>query len=117
MVNNINNSTEIIVYNANPALKEFNIQADKLDKFATDYAKLYALKILKDIKKIIFLDADDIMVQKDLAELYELKMDDLYARGIAEEPSLKGSMEWYDEYILDKSHYINGGVMLINLEL
>ena len=26
-------------------------------------------------------------------------------------------MEWYDKYILDKSHYINGGVMLINLEL
>ena len=117
MVNNINNSTEIIVYNANPALKEFNIKPDALDKFATDYAKLYAFKILKDIQKIIFLDADDIMVQKDLAELYELKMDDLYARGIAEEPNIRGSMEWYDQYILDKSHYINGGVMLINLEL
>ena len=117
MVKNINNSTEIIVYNANPALKEFNIKPDALDKFATDYAKLYALKILKNIQKIIFLDADDIMVQKDLEELYNLKMDDLYARGIAEEPDLRGSREWYDEYILDKSHYINGGVMLINLEL
>ena len=117
MIHNINNSTEIIVYNANSALKDFNIKADSVDKFATDYAKLYAFKILKDIQKIIFLDADDIMVQRDLGELYDLKMDNIYARGIAEEPEIKGPMEWYDKYILDKSHYINGGVMLINLEL
>ena len=45
-------------------------------------------------------------------------MDDIYARGIAEEPGLKNQhMDWYDKYIMDKSHYINGGVMLINLEL
>ena len=118
MLNNINNFTEIIVYNANPALKDFNIRPDTLEKFGTDYAKLYAFKILKDIQKIIFLDSDDIMVQKDLSELYELKMDDIYARGIAEEPGLKNTqMDWYDKYIMDKSHYINGGVMLINLEL
>ena len=118
MLNNINNFTEIIVYNANPALKDFNIRPDTLEKFGTEYAKLYAFKILKDIQKIIFLDSDDLMVQKDLSELYELKMDDIYARGIAEEPGLKNQhMDWYDKYIMDKSHYINGGVMLINLEL
>jgi len=118
MLTNLNNFTEIIVYNANPALKDFNIRPDTQEKFGTEYAKLYAFKILKDIQKIIFLDSDDIMVQKDLSELYELKMDDIYARGIAEEPGLKyQQIEWYDKYIMDKSHYINGGVMLINLEL
>jgi lipopolysaccharide biosynthesis glycosyltransferase len=74
MIHNINNCTEIIVYNANSAIKDFKIKADSVDKFATDYAKLYAFKVLKDIQKIIFLDADDIMVQKDLEDLYNLKM-------------------------------------------
>ena len=26
-------------------------------------------------------------------------------------------MDWYDKYIMDKSHYINSGVILVNLEL
>ena len=117
MVDSINTFTEIIVYNANQALKDFNIRSDAVDKFSPEYAKLYAFKVLKDIRKIIFLDADDLMVEKDLEELYELKMDDIYARGIAEDPSIKYEMDWYDKYILDKSHYINCGVLLVNLEL
>ena len=117
MVDSINTFTEIIVYNANQALKDFNIRSDAVDKFSPEYAKLYAFKVLKDIQKIIFLDADDLMVEKDLEELYELKMDDIYARGIAEDPSIKYEMDWYDKYILDKSHYINCGVLLVNLEL
>jgi lipopolysaccharide biosynthesis glycosyltransferase len=86
MICNLNNNTEIIVYNANEGVKAFNIRPDRADKFKEEYAKLYAFKILKDIKKIIFINGDNIMVQKDLNELYQLKMDDIYARGISEQP-------------------------------
>ena len=58
MVYKINNNTEIIVYNASPALKDFKIKDGATEKFAKEYAKLYAFKIIKDVQKIIFLDSD-----------------------------------------------------------
>jgi lipopolysaccharide biosynthesis glycosyltransferase len=117
MICRINNSTEIIVYDARQSLKDFLIRADSTSKFSPEYAKLYAFKVIRDVKKIIFLDADDCIVQKDLNELYSINMDNIYARGISEEPSIRYSMNWMDKYLYDRTHYINGGVMLINMEL
>lgn len=117
MIFNINNSSEIIVYNASNVLNDFIIRSDNFSKFLQEYAKLYAFKIIKDVKKIIFLDGDDCIVQKDLTYLYGLNMEDIYARGITENPSVFRSMSWMDKYLYDRSHYINTGVMLVNLEL
>ena len=109
MIYKINNNTEIKIYNASPALKDFKIKEDSISKFSKDYAKLYAFKILKDIQKIIFLDSDDCMVEKDLSELYNLELNDIYGRGISDVPSIKNPVDWLDKYLFDKSHYINGG--------
>ena len=117
MIYSINNLTEIIVYNATDVLKDFYIKFDKVSTYAPEYAKLYAFKILKNIEKIIFYDADDCMTQKDLSELYNLNLDKIYARGINEIPDLRYPMSWIEKYLFDKSHYINGGVILINLKL
>ena len=117
MICKINNLTEIIVYNATQVLNDFLIRADSVSKFSIEYAKLYAFKVIKDVKKIIFIDADDCIIQKDLNELYSLDMDHIYARGITDEPSIRYSMNWMDKYLYDRTHYINGGVILINLEL
>lgn len=117
MIFNINNSSEIIVYNASSVLSDFIIRSDNYSKFLQEYAKLYAFKIIKGIQKIIFLDGDDCIVQKDLKYLYGLNMDDIYARGITEDPSVFRSISWMDKYLYDRSHYINTGVMLVNLEL
>ena len=117
MIFNINNSSEIIVYNASNVLNDFLIRSDNYSKFLQEYAKLYAFKIIKDVKKIIFLDGDDCIVQKDLNYLYDLNMEDIYVRGITENPSVFRSMSWMDKYLYDRSHYINTGVMLVNLEL
>ena len=117
MIYKLNNLTEIIVYNATQVLKDFVIRSNSISKFSQEYAKLYAFKILKNIKKIIFMDGDDCMVQKDLNELYKMNMDNIYARGITEEPTIRYSMDWMDNYLYDRTHYINGGVILINLEL
>ena len=117
MVYKINNSTEVIVYNCARITTDFKIKEDYKDIFSKDYAKLCAFKTLNNIQKIIFLDADDCMVQKDLAELYNLDMNDVYGRGISEVVSMKTPSEWFDQYLYDKSHYINTGVLLVNLEL
>ena len=117
MIYKVNNLTEIIVYNARQILKDFLIRVDSISKFSYEYAKLYAFKIIKNVPKIIFMDGDDCIVQKDLKELYSLNMDNIYARGITDEPSIRYSMNWMDKYLYDRTHYINGGVMLINLEL
>ena len=117
LIYRINNNTEIIVHNAAEVTNSFKIREDAVSKFAKEYSKLYAFKLIKNVQKILFLDSDDIMVQKDFSELFDLDMNDIYIRGVAELPSVKGKMEWLDQYLSDKSHYINGGVMLINLEL
>ena len=117
MVYKINNSTEIIIYNCADVATDFKIKEDSKDRFSKDYAKLCAFKVLKNIQKIIFLDADDCMVQKDLSELYNLDMNDIYGRGISEVLSMNTPSGWIDQYLYDKSHYINGGVILVNLEL
>jgi len=117
MIYKINNNTEVIVYNASRVLKDFSIKEGSSSTFSKEYAKLYAFKVIKNVQKIIFLDADDCMVEKDLSELYNLDMNNIYLRGISEEPSIKYSDNWLDKYLVDKSHYINGGVVLVNLEL
>ena len=117
MIYKINNNTEILVYNCANVATDFKIKEDSKDKFSKDYAKLCAFKVLTNIQKILFLDADDCMVQKDLAELYNLDMNDIYGRGISEVVSVKTPSDWIDQYLYDKSHYINGGVILVNLEL
>ena len=53
MVHKINNKTEIIMYNANKIKDDFKIREDKGISCHIDYARLYAFKEIKDIKKII----------------------------------------------------------------
>ena len=117
MISKINNNTEVIVYNASQAVNQFKIREDSIPKFLKDYAKLAAFKLIKNVQKIIFLDTENCMVQKDLTDLYNLDLTDIYGRGVPEVPSLKNQVDWLDKYLFDKSHYMNGGVVLINLAL
>ena len=113
----INNNTEIIVYNAQEAIKSFTVREGSIIKFSKEYAKLYAFKLVKDIPTLIFLDSDDCMVEKDLSELYSLDLNDIYGRGLPDIPSIRYPKEWIDKYLPDRSHYINGGVVLVNFDL
>ena len=117
MVHKINNNTEIIMYNANHVRDDFKIREDKGPLFYIDYARLNAFKEIKDVKKIIMLKLDNIMVEKDLEDLYNIDMNDIYGRGISEVPSIRHSVDWMDQYLFDKSHFINDAVILVNLEL
>ena len=117
MVHKTNNHTELILYNANKARDDFKIKEGKGPSFNISYARLYAFTAIKDVKKIIMLNLENIMIEKDLADLYNIDMTDIYGRGISEVPSIRHPVEWMDPYVFDKSHFINGDVILINLEL
>ena len=83
MVHKINNNTEILVYNANHVRDDFKIREDKDPLFYIDYARLNAFKEIKDVKKIIMLKLENIMIEKDLYDLYSIDMDNIYGRGIS----------------------------------
>ena len=117
MVHKINNNTEIIMYNANHVREDFKIREDKGPLFYIDYARLNVFKEIKDVQKIIMLKLDNLMIEKDLADLYNIDMSDIYGRGISEVPSIRHSVDWMDPYLFDKSHFINDAVILVNLEL
>lgn len=116
MVHKTNNNTEIIVYNAQQSKSDFKMRDDKAESFKKEYARLYALKAVKNTQKLIMLNIDNIMVEKDLSELYEIDLNDIYVRGVPEVPGLKYKIDWMDNYLFDKSDYINGDVLLVNLE-
>ena len=117
MVHKINNNTELIIYNANKVKEDFKIREDKGVQFNIDYARLYAFKEIKDVKRLIMLNLENIMIEKDLSDLYNIDMTDIYGRGISEVPSIRHPADWMDPYVFDKSHFINGAVILVNLEL
>ena len=116
MVHKINNNTEIIIYNAQQSKSDFKMRDDKADSFKKEYARLYALKAVKNTPKLIMLNIDNIMVEKDLSELFEMDLNDIYVRGVPEAPGLRYKVDWMDNYLFDKSDYINGDVILVNLE-
>ena len=71
--------------------------------------RLSLTNIIKDLQKIIYLDCDTI-VHKDLAELYNINMEDKYYMGFpAHEISYL--------VIQGTRNFINSGVILINLKL
>ena len=117
MVHKINNNTEIIMYNANKVKEDFKIREEKGISFDIEYARLYAFSAIKDVQKLIMLSLDYIMIEKDLTDLYNIDMNEIYGRGVSEVPSIRHSVDWMDQYVLDKSHFINGAVILVNLEL
>ena len=45
------------------------------------------------------LNLDNLLVEKDLAELYQIDMNDIYTRGITEVPNLRYRLDWMDNYL------------------
>lgn len=71
--------------------------------------------IFKDLNKIIYLDSD-IVVLKDLKDLYDINIENYYAAAIPDICAMH--MEQHrDHERLGLKKYFNSGVMLLNLEL
>ena len=76
----------------------------------TVYYKLYIPFVLPHLKRILYLDGDTL-VHKDLSELFNLDFQDNYALGYPFH-----NVEMMDKWKVKLVNYINGGVILFNLE-
>ena len=76
----------------------------------TIYYKLLLPLIMVDLERIIFVDADTLIL-KDLLEMYNLPFNDNYALG---HPF--GGVRFIDKFVKNAKYYINVGVMLLNLK-
>ena len=66
--------------------------------------------ILSHLDKVLYLDGD-IIVRKDLSDLFDNNIDDYYIGAVVD----SGSIYYKHEYVQKVENYFNSGVMLLNL--
>ncbi len=85
---------------------------------AATYYRLKLPELLKDVKKCVYLDCD-IVVKKDLSELFRLNVDDKYIAGVPAAgyyyPDTKVQVKLDELGIPDMNSYVNAGVLIMNL--
>ena len=109
----INKNSEFIFYNGKKVEEDFELGIKVSQRGAIDYGRLLITELLSNnIEKIISLDIGDIIVEKDLFELYQK---DLGYQGYL------GVEDAYPKCFLvsifnHKYKYVNGGVIVINVK-
>ena len=76
----------------------------------TIYYKILLPLVFHDFERIIYLDADTLIF-KDLLEMYTLPFNDNYILGYPFHDVYK-----IDKFVKNATYYINGGVLLFNIE-
>ena len=108
----INNNTEFIFYNGKKAEEDFELGAKDSERGIIDYARLLIPELLPNISKVISLDIGDILVEKDLFELYNTDLG-YFAYSAVIDPYPRCFLESIFNH---KVKYVNGGVVLLNIE-
>ena len=108
------NYCEFIFYDGSKAEEDFGKNIKYQTYGVGEYAKLLGpVLINKKIDRIITLDSGDLIIQKDLVDLYNYPLDNFLIRGIPD--PLAPCYFNYDIFFLKKG-YLNGGVYLYNLK-
>jgi lipopolysaccharide biosynthesis glycosyltransferase len=100
---------------AGTEILHYPLQLHVFDNLNLDYHKIFYYRLLlpllhPDIDKIIYLDTD-LIVEKDLKELYSLDIDNLKIAGVRDYIEQRKC-----EDLNINPPYINSGVMLLNLQ-
>ncbi|MBP3686953.1 MAG: glycosyltransferase [Alphaproteobacteria bacterium] len=77
--------------------------------------KFFIPNILKSINKVIYLDSD-ILIQNDLYELYNTKIEDYYAGVVMDTMTICGKNGHLKKMNFPWKAYFNSGVLLLNLK-
>ena len=110
----ISKNVEFIFYDGSKAEEDFGSHIKNETYGVGEYAKLLGPVLVdKKIDRIIALDAGDLLVEKDLLELYNYPLDDYLIRGFYD--LLAPCYPFWDIFFL-KEGYLNAGVYLYNLK-
>ena len=103
-----------IIERPEPDLPYENMQ--RFLQYKVGMHKIYLPEILKDLDKVIYMDGDTIVL-KDLRELYNIDVSNVYA-SVAKDGIYYRFPKEMAEIGLDKrGFYFNSGVMLYNLDM
>ncbi|GEO03934.1 LPS 1,2-glucosyltransferase [Adhaeribacter aerolatus] len=107
------NQSQIYFYELDKANVDALVLPDNVHFSAATYYRLFFPSLVPaDIKKLLYIDTDTVVVG-DLAELYRVNVDSVPAAAALDAKiSLRPDLG-----ISTKGHYFNAGVMLINTEL
>jgi lipopolysaccharide biosynthesis glycosyltransferase len=84
---------------------------------APSYYRLLIPSLLPNYKKCIYLDTD-IIVSRDLMELFNTDLEGFYIAGVKDMPAAMNEAEYLLSINLHNvDHYINSGVLVMNLDL
>ena len=82
----------------------------------TTYLRFFLPDLLPNIKKIIYLDADTVVLG-DIAELFNIELGECFVGGVRDIIGQENKKERCSELnIPDIDHYINAGVLLMDLD-
>lgn len=99
-------------------VQNLNLDFSHLGRFSSfkiSLQKIFIADYLPKVKKVLYLDADTL-VQKDLTEVYNTRLEKEYAAAVKD-----GLMYQFPEHITElgldwRNFYFNSGVMLLNLK-
>lgn len=77
--------------------------------------RLFLPEILPHIEKIIYLDTD-IVVQRDIAELWDINIEDYFVAAVRISKLPFVRIKKYQKKGIDTDHYFNSGVIVFNLK-
>jgi len=110
----ISKNVEFIFYDGSKVEDDFGSHIKDNKYGSADYARLLGLDLVdKEVDRIISLDAGDLLIQKDLLELYNYPLDDYLVRGAVD--ALAPCAAGWNIFFL-KEDYTNAGVYLYNLK-
>ena len=112
-LNKINKNVEFVFYNSKQAEYDFGIRATKEWRGIGDYTRVLAPEIVNNTNKILIMDSGDIIVQKDISEIYFFDLEDNYFSWILEDVAGNHKVLW-DEFFRNY-FYPNSGICLVNV--
>ena len=110
----INNKVDFVFYNAKQVEYDFERARNERRGFG-NYAKILSPQIINNTNKVIILDSGDIIVQKDLSEVYFYDIGDNYFGWMLE--ICAGYYIKYDDKFMTNNFHPNAGVVLVNIRL
>jgi lipopolysaccharide biosynthesis glycosyltransferase len=106
----INNNTEFIFHNGDRVEKDFGTDIKNDSKGMPEFSRLLAPYCANDTDRIIVTDSADLLIEKDLLELYNYPLEDKLVKGVIDPYT-----NCFPDYqTFHKENYFNGGVLLFN---